>query len=62
MDRVDSIADPDHIGHVSAQRSGFSLSRMLFGLTGVTIHLGRPSSRPEDGVHEDSLVAGVLPD
>lgn len=23
--------------------------------------LGRPSNRPEDGVGEDSLVAGVLP-
>jgi len=45
MDRVDSIADPDHIGYIGVQRSGFSLSGKLFGL--ASNRLGRlPKKRP----------------
>ena len=31
IDHVDTIADPDHIGHIDVQKSGFSLSTMFFG-------------------------------
>ena len=46
IDRVDTIADPDHIGYIGAQKSGLSLSRMFFGLASRRLSKNRRSLLP----------------
>ena len=46
IDHVDTIADPNHIGDISVQKSGSSLSRMFFRLAAKWLGRLPPKTRP----------------